>query len=592
MVNNVLIIALVMLLPAQAFGAHDQDEKSLEISNDPVSVAQNPRPNRSRQDLDRMAPLDIRLLQREGGMLEALPDRWRIVESIGVNERWWDPYNQNTLKGDRPILGSKDLFFALGLVSDTVVEPRTFPIPVGVQTTGDAGQYDLHGDGQSNIFSQTIIASLSLIKGSTTFKPQDWEFRLTPAFNFNRVDINERRVLYVQPSKFGKRSRNFGALQEAFYDYHIRNVGSRYDFDSVRIGIQPFSSDFRGFLLQDALMGVRLFGNRDNNRYQYNLAYFRRLDKDVNSGLNDLSTPLRRDHILTANLYRQDFPSPGLTSQISITANLNEENRRQAIDANGFPTRPALIGDLRPRRYHVTYLGYSLDGRYGRLNVAGSAYAAFGQDKNNPMTSRSSKIRSHFLALELSVDNGWQRYRLSGVYASGDDNVFDDKASGFDAIFENPLIAGADTSYWMRQTIPFVGGGRGIGLNGRNGLLPSLRSSKEQGQSFFSNPGLMLLGVGADFDLTPSLRWSVNYNHLWFDEVDGISQLRMQSGITRKIGVDASTSLIYRPGFIQNFVIRFSYAELTPGAGFSRLFDSTRDDDRFYSGLLNVVISY
>ena len=50
MVNNVLIIALVMLLPAQAFGAHDQDEKSLEISNDPVSVAQNPRPNRSRQD--------------------------------------------------------------------------------------------------------------------------------------------------------------------------------------------------------------------------------------------------------------------------------------------------------------------------------------------------------------------------------------------------------------------------------------------------------------------------------------------------------------------------------------------------------------
>lgn len=35
MVNNVLFIALVMLLPAQAFGALDQDQKSLEISNDP-----------------------------------------------------------------------------------------------------------------------------------------------------------------------------------------------------------------------------------------------------------------------------------------------------------------------------------------------------------------------------------------------------------------------------------------------------------------------------------------------------------------------------------------------------------------------------
>ncbi|MCW5729884.1 MAG: hypothetical protein KIT20_03935, partial [Alphaproteobacteria bacterium] len=23
-----------------------------------------------------------------------LPDRWRIVEALGVNSRWWDPYNQ------------------------------------------------------------------------------------------------------------------------------------------------------------------------------------------------------------------------------------------------------------------------------------------------------------------------------------------------------------------------------------------------------------------------------------------------------------------------------------------------------------------
>ena len=44
------------------------------------------------------------------------------------------------------------------------------------------------------------------------------------------------------------------------------------DFDSLRIGIQPFSSDFRGFLFQDNQLGVRLFGTRDNNRWQYNLA--------------------------------------------------------------------------------------------------------------------------------------------------------------------------------------------------------------------------------------------------------------------------------------------------------------------------------
>ncbi len=56
----------------------------------------------------------------------------------------------------------------------------------------------------------------------------------------------------------------------------------------MRVGIQPFQSDFRGFLFQDSQLGVRLFGNRDNNRWQYNLAWFRRLEKDTNSGLNDV----------------------------------------------------------------------------------------------------------------------------------------------------------------------------------------------------------------------------------------------------------------------------------------------------------------
>jgi hypothetical protein len=77
-----------------------------------------------------------------------IPDRWRLIESLGVvKERWFDPYNQNTLKGDRPINREKvkwlpikgdDWFFVANAVSDTVVEPRTFPIPVGVQTTCSA----------------------------------------------------------------------------------------------------------------------------------------------------------------------------------------------------------------------------------------------------------------------------------------------------------------------------------------------------------------------------------------------------------------------------------------------------------------------
>ncbi len=61
------------------------------------------------------------------------------------------------------------------------------------------------------------------------------------------------------------RADDFVGIQAAFVDKHLRNVSDRYDFDSIRVGIQPFSSDFRGFLFQDNQLGVRLFGNRRNN---------------------------------------------------------------------------------------------------------------------------------------------------------------------------------------------------------------------------------------------------------------------------------------------------------------------------------------
>ena len=52
-----------------------------------------------------------------------------------------------------------------------------------------------------------------------------------------------------------------------------------------------------------------------------------------------------------------------------------------------------------------------------------------------------SDIRASFGALELSRDFDWVRIRASALYASGDDNPFDNEANGFDAVLENPLIA-------------------------------------------------------------------------------------------------------------------------------------------------------
>lgn len=531
-----------------------------------------------------------------------VPDRWRLIETLGVvRERWFDPYNQNTYKGDRPINPDKvpwlpirghDWFFAVNAVSDTVLEPRTFPIPVGVQTTANPQSLDVFGNNASFVASQTFIVGAALIKGSTAFKPPDIEYRVTLALNVNHVDVPERRVLFVEPSRPTHRTDHFLGVQEAFVDYHLRNTSDRYDFESIRVGIQPFQADFRGFLFNDQQLGIRLFGNRDNNRFQYNLAAFWRLEKDTNSGLNSVVQSPRDDFVVFANAYRQDFIIPSLTSQIIVAYNRNREADSIEVDDNGFPVRPALLGTLRGREYDVVYLGYNADGRIGRINVSASAYAALGEDRNSFFTDRPADIRAFFGAAELSYDRDWMRFRLSGAYATGDGDPYDDTETGYDAIFENPIFAGADTSYWIRQTIPFAGGGRAISINGRNGLLNSLRSSKEQGQSNFNNPGLMLIGLGGDFDLTPELRVSTNANHLWFENTATLQALRVEGSIPRDIGWDLSAAVIWRPTATQNIVVRLSAASLIAGDGFRDLFDNSDGRKAYHSILANVIFSY
>ena len=532
-----------------------------------------------------------------------IPDRWRLIQSLGlVKENLFDPYNQNTYKGDRPINRAKvpwlpikgdDWFFVANLISDSVYEPRTFPIPVGVQTTEDPDRNDVFGNDFSTVLSQTFIAGFALLKGSTTFAPPSIEYRLTLAYNVNYVDVPERRVLFVEPSRDSERLDHFLGVQEAFVDYHFSQFDTdRFDFISIRAGIQPFQSDFRGFLFNDQQLGVRLFGSRDNNRFQFNLGAFWRLEKDTNSGLNSVVKSPRDDFVFVANAYRQDFLIPALTSQITVVYNRNREADDVEIDDNGFPVRPALLGTLRGREYDAVYLGYNADGRIGRVNLTGSFYWALGEDRNSFFTDRPANINAQFAAVEASYDRDWMRFRLSGAYASGDSDPYDDTEGGFDAIFENPVFAGADTSYWIRQTIPFAGGGRAIAVNGRNGLLNSLRSSKEQGQSNFNNPGLMLVGAGADFDLTPQFRLSANANHLWFENTSNLEALRNEGSIPREIGFDLSAAAIWRPKATQNIVFRLSAAALVAGDGFQDLFDNLGREQKFYSVLANVIVTY
>src|SRR5690606_14782156 len=101
---------------------------------------------------------------------------------------------------------------------------------------------------------------------------------------------------------------------------------------------------------------------------------------------------------------------------------------------------------------------------------------------------------------------------------------------------------------------------------------------------------LRLLGIGADFDLTPTNRISANLNELWFDKTAILETARNQGDIGRRIGTDASVSWIYRPHFSQNVVVRLSGAALLPGSGFKDLYGDKHST--YYSVLGNVVLSF
>ncbi|MGH8471860.1 MAG: hypothetical protein ACREVJ_05290, partial [Gammaproteobacteria bacterium] len=127
-----------------------------------------------------------------------------------------------------------------------------------------------------------------------------------------------------------------------------------------------------------------------------------------------------------------------------------------------------------------------------------------------------------------------------------------------------------------------------VQLTGRNSVLNSARNSKELGQSNFTNPGVELYGLGADFDILPELRVSTNFNKLYFDDTSVLETARNQARIDSDIGWDLSTAIIYRPYFTQNIVLRLSGAMLVPGQGFRDLFV----DEISFSVLGNFVFTF
>jgi hypothetical protein len=537
------------------------------------------------------------------GVFQPFTDRWRVVppdyELTEKSRGRWDPYNQNILKADFPIIG-QDIFLSLAGISDSLVEGRRVPSPSGV-SADDAGARAFFGEGDQGQFNQNVTVSADLFKGLTTFQPAAWRVRATITANFNHVEVRETAIVNPDVRRGTDRSDGQLGLQEIFYERLIRPLSVNYDFVSVRAGVQPFVSDFRGFVFSDTNLGVRLFGSLRSNRYQYNLAYFDRLEKDTNSGLN-IWTEFREQQVAVANVYRQDTFLPGYTVQGSV--HWFKDDASVLFDSNDILVRPDPIGDFVPHEVEATYLGIAGFGKINRVNIDHAMYYAFGEDSHNPIAGfdelggdvgnggvqpgrESVDISAWMAAAEISIDRDWLRPRFGFFATSGDDDVRDRDANGFAAIFPNPNFAGGGFSFWNRLGIRLAG--TGVGLVHRGSLIPDLNSSKDEGQPNFVNPGIHLLTTGLDIELTQKMKLIFTANYLRFAEVDVLRAVLYQRPVRRDIGVDVSAGMRYRPFLNNNVVVLAGVATLIPGEGFKTIYE---DDDPLYQFFTNLILSF
>jgi hypothetical protein len=528
------------------------------------------------------------------------PDRWRLgfpswdrydkghplmFEYPYVLGNLCDPYHQNVLKGDYPIIGQHTF---LDITATSVMLTDTRQVPTGTtpfESTSRAGETQFFQSPNQFVYEQFLKFSVDLFQGDAGFKPVDWRVKTTPIFNINTLNVDELAVVNPNVLKGTQRDRTFFALEEYFVEAKLADISPDYDFVSLRAGSQFFDMDFRGFLFSDTNRAVRLFGTNFSNRDQFNVIYLRQAEKDTNTGLNTFED--RGQNIFIANYYHQDFIFPGYTVEASVLYNHDPASFK--FDNNSFLVRPDPVGTFTPQRLDICYLGLGGDGHIGRFNITDQFYYAFGQEGHNNLAGKQVDVSAYMGALELSYDRDWVRFKTSFFYASGDHNINDTHATGFDTVLDDVNFAGGEFSYWQRQSIKLFG----VNLKNAGSLVPDLRSSKIQGQSNFVNPGLTLVNFGVDMDLTPKWKWVNNLNLLWFNSTAVLEQYVFDGGINHFVGTDISTGFEYRPLLSNNVIMKFGVSTLIPGDGFKTLYDNAATTvDPMVAAFAQLTVTY
>ena len=153
-----------------------------------------------------------------------MTDRWRIApppyELDEIRGRLLDPYNKNTSRATTRSAAATPS-------SSSPASPTPWPSRARCRrrrasARSEPGSIGFFGSDDQNVFAENVALSFDLFQGDTAFKPVKQRIKATLIANFNRLHVAENAI--VKPDVRARHGAHDGllALQELFYERKLQ----------------------------------------------------------------------------------------------------------------------------------------------------------------------------------------------------------------------------------------------------------------------------------------------------------------------------------------------------------------------------------
>lgn len=533
---------------------------------------------------DKLSPVEVRAQEMEA--LHKVPENVRkvlvdnkcitchtddriITEAAAWTQEEWQHVIERMRKKAPGLLGDVDavemsshLFDSLGTIPKSGAKKITSQLFYSI-----SGSAELWGERRDNYYFNRGISQdqgrrrlTGLFEGrgyvtGELFNPDKWKAHIKVGLhtllnpgNDALEDGMYRRVSHDIQGEI--------ALEEAWVDIALtKNT-------NIRAGIQEYNVDLIGTIYNDNDVGLRLHGTFAED-IQWSIYAAQRFENNLVSDMNVLGD-IRDQHILIGNL---QFNIGDTLVKPTLVYNHDREGDHK-YGRSGYD-----------EKIDAVYVGSTSYGPMGPFQVLLGMYGAFGiQDKvvllgSVPLEDQDIMAYMGYADIAYPLLSGKLTPHLGILYISGDDDITDDDAEGFDSISDKVDVWGSK-GIIIDDRISLPGG---VTVVRNNSPYASLRDNDDS--SNFVNPGVFVTNIGLTFNPLKTLSIDTNASYFWFLEMEVLEAL-FDDELDDEIGLEWNMLANYTIN--KNFTVFAACALFYPEKEVEKIFG----DDRMATNVL------